>query len=209
MAKKNNSVSINALEKYCDSKTVKTITCSMPYHGGEDELVFEVKNRLGLEDAMRFVEDVVRECMMESDLIYVPIARTYMIGRNTLTYYANFTMPKDSKKAYELVLASADIIEKIKSVIDENQYMDIVSAINERICFETDKMLSLQTAKVDGVVNEVGDFIKKIEGMFGGVSGDQMADFITSMSKLSQADEISTKDLANALVAGARNKDEE
>ena len=107
MAKKKNNVSINALERYCNGEGENVLTRTIKALNGE-EVTYEVKKRLSFEECARFVEDVVKECIVSSADLIVPISKQFVIRRNLMTYYANFTMPVSMVKAFDLVMASGD-----------------------------------------------------------------------------------------------------
>lgn len=170
---------------------------------GDETITYEVKFRLTLEESMRFIEDVVKEAIMPNDGMIVPLAQSYIIGKNILIYYANFTMPNDESKAYELVLGANGIIGDIIGCIDNAQYQMLLAGVRDRVNFETQKMLSVQEQRVNTLVGEISRFAEQMDSVFGNISGEQMAGFISSMSKLSDT-QISTEELAKAFVENAK-----
>lgn len=201
MAKKTNRVSINALERFCKETTPDIMQCTFSI--GDETITYEVKFRLTLEESMRFIEDVVKEAIMPNDGMIVPLAQSYIIGKNILVYYANFTMPNDESKAYELVLGANGIIGDIIGCIDNAQYQMLLAGVRDRVNFETQKMLSVQEQRVNTLVGEISRFAEQMDSVFGNISGEQMAGFISSMSKLSDT-QISTEELAKAFVENAK-----
>ncbi len=201
MAKKTNRVSINALERFCKETTSDIM--QRTFSIGDETITYEVKFRLTLEESMRFIEDVVKEAIMPNDGMIVPLAQSYIIGKNILVYYANFTMPNDESKAYELVLGANGIIGDIIGCIDNAQYQMLLAGVRDRVNFETQKMLSVQEQRVNTLVGEISRFAEQMDSVFGNISGEQMAGFISSMSKLSDT-QISTEELAKAFVENAK-----
>ena len=201
MAKKTNRVSINALERVCKETTSDIM--QRTFSIGDETITYEVKFRLTLEESMRFIEDVVKEAVMPNDGMIVPLAQSYIIGKNILVYYANFTMPSDESKAYELVLGANGIIGDIIGCIDNAQYQMLLAGVRDRVNFETQKMLSVQEQRVNTLVGEISRFAEQMDSVFGNISGEQMAGFISSMSKLSDT-QISTEELAKAFVENAK-----
>lgn len=201
MAKKTNRVSINALERFCKEATPDIM--QRTFSIGDETITYEVKFRLTLEESMRFIEDVVKEAVMPNDGMIVPLAQSYIIGKNILVYYANFTMPSDESKAYELVLGANGIIGDIIGCIDNAQYQMLLAGVRDRVNFETQKVLSVQEQRVNTLVGEISRFAEQMDSVFGNISGEQMAGFISSMSKLSDT-QISTEELAKAFVENAK-----
>ena len=68
MSKKKNKISVNTLEKYCDQLNLSPQEIQMPYGDGET-LSFTVKPLLSMDESIRFIEDVVRECIMADDIL--------------------------------------------------------------------------------------------------------------------------------------------
>lgn len=196
MAKKKNNVSINTLEGFCKATSPKTIEKVIEIDS-ESSVKFEIKPRLSLEECLRFVEDVVGESVMATELSIVPIAREFITNRNLLTYYANFTMPVDIHKTFELVAGAKEIVAMVLENIDASQFEMIQRAISERIGFEKEKMVALQELKVNETISEMNQFISRMAGLFDGVNGEQMAKFV---SGLSQSPNITAQDLAAAMV---------
>lgn len=201
MAKKTNRVSINALERFCKETTPDIMQHTFSI--GDETITYEVKFRLTLEESMRFIEDVVKEAIMPNDGMIVPLAQSYIIGKNILIYYANFTMPNDESKAYELVLGANGIIGDIIGCIDNAQYQMLLAGVRDRVNFETQKMLSVQEQRVNTLVGEISRFAEQMDSVFSNISGEQMAGFISSMSKLSDT-QISTEELAKAFVENVK-----
>lgn len=201
MAKEKNRVSINSLERYCDATAPDVIEKTIM--AGDSEVKYEITPRLSLEDCMRFVEDVVSESVKTDELMIVPIARDFILKRNILTYYANFTMPENVKSAFALVVGADKIVGAILENIDLEQYGMIRRAIDERIAFEERKMIALQEMKVNDAIAQVNQFASRMSGLFDGVDGEQMARFV---SELSRTEQITAQDLAAAVANAAQNR---
>lgn len=199
MAKKKANVSINTLEKCCDGFEREVIEMTFP-EVGENGIIFELKKRLSLEETMRYIEDVVSASIMESDLMIVPVAREYINRKNILTYYANFAMPTNTGKAYELVMGVSDLIDEVIKNIDTRQYDMIQRCIDERIEFEKQKMLSTQVQQLQKLAGEIEHMTENFSALFSGVNGEEMSDFIKNMSVLTQNVNVTGQDIARAMV---------
>ena len=206
MAKKD-KVSINMLERYVKAKAAEEDELSIQIDK-ENELTFHVKPRLSLKECVEFIEEVVNEYVDKLSVSIVPIARDYIFNRCVMTYYANFTMPKNEEAAFAFVSGSKEIIGMIKEHIDMDQYLMLYDCITEKIKFETQKMLTTQEMRVDHALLEIEDFTERVADLFDGVDGEQIANFITSMNAISQSGEITPQEIANAIVNNTVNKDE-
>lgn len=207
MSKKNNKISINALEKYCGQ--FNTEPQDIEIHYGEDEVfTFTVKPLLTMDESVRFIEEVVRECIMPDDMLIVPIARDFITKKNLMTYYANFTMPESQSKTYDLVMASTGIINAILDNIDIDQFTMIQRSIDERIAFEEQKMIAEQQSNVRKITEDVSEFVSKMSSLFDGIDPEQMDGFMTSVSKMAQNTEISAQSLASAFLESRNGKED-
>lgn len=206
MSKKKNRISVNTLEKYCSQLNLVPQEIQMPYGDGES-LFFTVKPLLTMDESIRFIEDVVRECIMADDMLIIPLARNFIVKKNLMTYYANFTMPESQSKTYDFVMASSGIISVILDNIDLDQFNMLCQSIDERIAFEERKMIAEQEHNVRQITENVSEFVSKMSGLFDGVDAEQMGNFVTSMGKMAQNTEISAQSLAGAFLESRNTKE--
>lgn len=206
MSKKKNRISVNTLEKYCSHLNLVPQEIQMPYGDGE-ALSFTVKPLLTMDESIRFIEDVVRECIMADDMLIIPLARNFIVKKNLMTYYANFTMPESQSKTYDFVMASSGIITVILDNIDLDQFNMLCQSIDERIAFEERKMIAEQEHNVRQITENVSEFVSKMSGLFDGVDAEQMGNFVTSMGKMAQNTEISAQSLAGAFLESRNTKE--
>lgn len=206
MSKKKNRISVNTLEKYCSQLNLVPQEIQMPYGDGES-LSFTVKPLLTMDESIRFIEDVVRECIMADDMLIIPLARNFIVKKNLMTYYANFTMPESQSKTYDFVMASSGIISVILDNIDLDQFNMLCQSIDERIAFEERKMIAEQEHNVRQITENVSEFVSKMSGLFDGVDAEQMGNFVTSMGKMTQNTEISAQSLAGAFLESRNTKE--
>lgn len=206
MSKKKNRISVNTLEKYCSQLNLVPQEIQMPYGDGE-ALSFTVKPLLTMDESIRFIEDVVRECIMADDMLIIPLARNFIVKKNLMTYYANFTMPESQSKTYDFVMASSGIITVILDNIDLDQFNMLCQSIDERIAFEERKMIAEQEHNVRQITENVSEFVSKMSGLFDGVDAEQMGNFVTSMGKMAQNTEISAQSLAGAFLESRSTKE--
>lgn len=196
MAKKQNKISINKLEKHCEMMAPVIIDKSFNI-SAEETIQYQIKPRLSLEECIRFVNNVVNECVRPNDEIIIPMARKFITYRGVLTYYGNFKMPEDISKTFDLVMGAHDIISEILESIDQDQYKMLLSAIDEGIEFEKQKILSAQEQRTSEVIAQVNQFMARMSSLFEGVDAEQMSDFISGVSKMPN---VTAEDLASAIV---------
>lgn len=203
MAKENKRVSINKLEQYCKENTSDITEHSFTV--GDETITYTVKYRLSLDESLHFIEDIVSATIMEADCLTVPLAKSYILGKSILTYYANFTMPENDVAAYELVLGANAIIGEIMNSIDSVQYQMLTNSIQERIAFETQKMVSTREWQMNVMQDQINALAEQWSRIFGSVNEDQMIGLIASIGELSKK-QFSTEELANALAASIKGQ---
>ncbi len=182
MSKKSNKISINKLESIMQNNVV-----SMPMAGHEDiEIV--VRRVLPLRDVMQFVEDVVSSCVDRVTGDYIPEVQAFATRACVLTQYANFTLPKDSEKQYDIVY-NTDAFQQVIGVIDRSQYDEILYAINERIKHELAMMESSMAGQIAEITAKIDRFVENSETMFGSVNGEDMSALIRNLAQIRSVDE--------------------
>lgn len=182
MSKKSNKISINKLES-----TMQDNVVSMPMAGHEDiEIV--VRRVLPLRDVMQFVEDVVSSCVDRTTGDYIPEVQAFATRASVLTQYANFTLPKDSEKQYEIVY-NTDAFQQVLGAIDRVQYDEILYAINERIKHELAMIESSMAGQIADVVAKFDRLMEGSEVMFGSVNGEDMSALIRNLARAGSIDE--------------------
>lgn len=182
MSKKSNKISINKLES-----TMRSNVVSMPMSGHEDiEIV--VRRVLPLRDVMQFVEDVVSSCIDRVTGDYIPEVQAFATRACVLTQYANFTLPKDSEKQYDLVY-NTNAFQQVMDTIDRVQYDEILCAINERIKHELAMMESSMKAQIADVTAKLDHFVEASEAMFGSVSDKDMSALVHGLTNGGRLDE--------------------
>lgn len=202
MAKKENmEVSIGKLEKYCKQNDKVNTVCSFDIDG--ESVEYKVKYRISLEDCIKFVDDVVSGCIDKSEMSIIGIARSFLIKRNLMTFYANFRMPADISKAYTYILGAEDIIKNIIDSIDSAQYQSLIEAIDKGIEFETNKMICEQEVRVSGIVEKLNSVSEQMESIFNGISGEETAKFISAVTS---AGHIDAKAIAEVFAQKALEK---
>jgi hypothetical protein len=202
MAKKENAeVSITKLEKFCKQNDKVNTVCTFEVDG--EAVEYSVKYRLSLEDCIKFVDDVVSGCIDKSEMTLIGIARSFLIKRNLMTFYANFRMPSDISKAYAYISGAESIINDIIDNIDAAQYASLLDDIDKGIEFEINKMTCEQETRINGVIEKLNGISEQMESIFGGISGEEASKFISTVASAGQID---AKDIADVFAQKVTNK---
>lgn len=190
MAKKNTRISINKLESVLKDNMV-----TVPMRGCE-EVEITIRHTLPMRDMMQFVEDVVSACVDAEENRYTPEIREFMIAAEILTNYANFTLPSNAEKQYELVYGT-DALEQVVEHINPMQMVEIRTAIAERIAHELRKMEAVVAEKVNELLARVETMTEQMESLYSGIDGEEIQSFIRNFAKVEAVDE---KSLAMAVL---------
>lgn len=139
----NNTISINQWEKLLD-KQAATLQL---FEGEEDSPVIEIKYTLSMDEMIKFVHTVAYGCFVvagkpeddkkklqefephEGDIVCMPEVKDFLARRQILTQYANFRMPKDLDKQYELIF-NTPVFHRVIQCINMEQMNDMLRCID-------------------------------------------------------------------------------
>lgn len=163
-------ISINAFEKAVGKDRKKDI--SVDWNG----MSITVTPRLSFADMMAFIDGVVKSCFTK-DGLYVPEAKDIAIKSNILEMYANFRLPENIEKAYELI-ADSDAVETVLSYINTNQLQEIVRCIDERL----EDRLSSRADSAATIYNRLIDIEHRLSDLMSGISPDSLANMMSAIA---------------------------
>lgn len=196
MAKKEARISINKLES-----VMKENVITVPMRGNEDVNI-SIRRTLPLKDMMQFVENVVSSCVDAKTATYTPEIKEFAIRSEILTTYANFNLPSNVEKQYELLYCT-DVLCQVMEHINNKQLHEIEEAIDARIDHEVKMIETVLAAKTNEMMLRIEAMVEQFESVFGGISGD---DFNGVVKKLSEMDAMSEESIAKAVLDVQRNE---
>lgn len=181
MAKNEKRISVNAFERAMKENftTVETVQWA--------GLEVIVKRFISVPEMLMFVNNVV-ESAFDKDGNYTPEAMDFAVRINVLTRYANFTMPKDVLKQYELVYGT-DAVETVMGFINTNQLNEITSAIQRKVKYACDINVSVVQRELMKLVDSFNELQTSTEKIFEGVSGDDMNRLVSALAAHGDLDE--------------------
>lgn len=191
MAKDIDRVSINNFEQALAKDTVITETLA-----DTEDVTIQIKKTITLPEMMLFVQEVVEACIDGETGEYIPEAYDFAIRSAVLTHYANFAMPANLEKQYWLIY-STRAFQQVLNNINEQQFNDIIRAIDRKVKYMLDVMSSAAVSKINEVIAKFNDVAAVSTKMFDGASPDDMAKFINGITKLKDMKE---EDIAQAIV---------
>ena len=190
MAKKESRISINKLEDVLKENIVV-----VPMRGNEDVNI-TIRRTLPLKDMMQFVTDAVSSCVDTQSATYTPEIKEFAIRSGILTVYANFNLPSNVEKQYELVYGTG-ALEQVMEHINTKQLAEIERAIDARIDHEVRMMESVLGAKTREVMSRIDTMVEQFENVFGGVNGEELNGV---MQRLAQMDDMTEESIAKAVL---------
>lgn len=190
MAKKEARISINKLESVMRENIVV-----VPLSGA-DGVDITIRRRLPLKDMMQFVENVVSSCIDAETATYTPEIKEFVIRSEILTTYANFNLPTNAEKQYELVYGT-NALEQVMEHIDRNQFYEIEEAIDARIEHEVRVLETSVATKSNEMMVRLSDAIEQVNSMFSDVSSD---DFNQVVKNLSEMNGVTNESIVKAVL---------
>lgn len=194
MAKKESRISINKLESVLKENVV-----SVPMNGVED-VVITIRRTLPLKDMMQFIENVVSSCVDAQTASYTPEIKEFVIRSEVLTTYANFNLPSNVEKQYELVYGT-DAFAQVAEYINWGQLAEIRAAIDSRIEHEVKMIETVLAAKTNEMIARVENMVEQFEAAFGGINGNEFNEVV---KKLSEMDSMTEESIAKAVLGVQR-----
>ena len=176
MANKIKKISINALEK-CVKEAAGEPIVTREWRG----INVNIKVRLGLQEMMTFVDGVVKTCFTENDNQYTPEVLDFAIRSSVLEMYANFTLPTNIEKQYEL-LYGCDMYGTILETIDRSQFDAMLRAIDEKIAHIAASNIEAVTRQVNDVYASLNALEERLSAIFQGIDNDAITGLVGAMA---------------------------
>ena len=179
MAKKENKISINKLEKLIEvEENIVSIALN-------EETEMLIKKWISLGDVILFVDEVAAACVDESKRRYLPEVREFCIKRNIMLRYANFTLPANLDKQYDLIYQSG-VVDEILKHIDTAQLTEICSAIDRRVEFMLDSILSVEHYQLSSVAHQLEEITLSTNKMFENTDISALTENLSKMGNINE-----------------------
>lgn len=167
MAKKKiQKISINTMDKYLE-RLANTET--VEWNG----MQVVIKKNLSLEEMMRFANSVVKSCFDQEDGSYLPEAKDFAIRSNIMEMYANFTLPTNLEKQYDMVIRSG-AVEMIANHVNIAQFNELMKAIDAKLQHAADAHIQAFVKKMDEVVTAFSNMQEQMEKTLSGIDTDDI-----------------------------------
>lgn len=183
MGKKTNRISVTKFEKMLNKENV----ISIPIDGVEDTVI-EITKTLPLQDVVEFVEIVAESCVDLSTGDYMPQVLDFVIKKELLTRYANFTMPHNAKKQYELIYGT-NVVDLILPYINQAQFQEIRASIDRKIKFMLDCVCSIATSNITQMINKLDSMVEQNNAVFDSINEDDINNMLSNLNAIANMDE--------------------
>ncbi len=140
-----------------------------------------IKNSISFEEAIEFVNSVVKCCFREDNNEYIPEAKDIAIGILILEKYTDLSVPEKTDTRYKLVCCT-DIIDAVCEHINQRQLKTIIEAINEKLYYATQTNIGLFEKQIDVLIESFNDISNQMSRAFENISGDDMRNLIGAIS---------------------------
>jgi hypothetical protein len=202
MAKKENKISVNALEKVYKNGEPNEQTYEWADGiEGIEGIEVTIKKVLPLSEVVEFVADLVEACIGE-DGTYTPEAYDFMERIDVVTRYANFTLPSDVKKQYDF-LYGTNVYSFVLDKVDNLQMYEIRQAADLRIKHELDMDVRHTRSLLKDLVDRFSHIAEGLEDSMSHVTQEDVAKMVSAIG----AGAVDEKKIVNAYIDTKRNAD--
>lgn len=181
MAKKENKISINALEKVMDENTDNYVIES--WFG----LEVVIKKNISLKEMLSFADNVVMSCFTDSNG-FMPELMDFAVRSNIVTRYANFTLPDNIEKRYEM-LYRTNIVEFILPLINMRQLQELINGINRKIEYMCNTNAVTIQREMTKLLNGFEEMQNQTQSLFADVTADDLSKLMAALAEHGSLDE--------------------
>lgn len=162
----NKQITINQWEK-----TKEDITVKFPLIEGEDGPEVIVRKAIPLSEVWEAVDEIVEMCMPtinvgtedepKMEQVFMPENRDFAVRRVIMSRYANFKLPQDFGKQYDLMY-STPVYQKVANCIDQMQLMEMVGAAERKLDYLKEERLSV-SKEIKEVLGQFTDAANQLQ----------------------------------------------
>lgn len=201
MAKSEKKVSINQFEnvmkEYFQAKTTEQWF----------DVEVTIRRSLPFAEMLEFANDVVMSCFSETHG-FLPEIMDFAVRSNILTRYANFSLPDNLEKRYEMIY-NTDAVDFVLAHINMDQLKELLSAINRKIDYQCSTNINYVQKNLADLVSAFEQMQKNTEEMFGNIKPDDFNKVISAIAENGAIDEKKIVDAVMANRAEAAERDKE
>lgn len=182
MNNKTKRVSINQFEKAIEKENIIEVQLE-----GATDVAFNIQKTLPLSEVMSFVTEVVESCVDGANGEYIPEAYDFAIRVGVLNYYSNLKLPASIEKQYTLAYETS-AFDQILAHINTNQFRAIVDAIDKKIAYMTNIMLSAISSKVNEIIDTFNNMTQSNEDVLNNIDPKIISEIASRINLQNQND---------------------
>lgn len=141
-----------------------------------------ITRSLSLVDMMEFVDGVVKSCFDQTTGAYMPEIKDFAIRLNIMEKYANFTLPSNVERKYDIVVRSG-AVEEIMSHINLVQFGELIKAIDAKLQNAADANVQMVFRQFNDVVTSFEELQEKVGALFAGVDPADIGKLMGAISE--------------------------
>lgn len=141
-----------------------------------------ITKTLSLEDMIAFADSVVKSCFDQTTGAYMPEIRDFAIRSNVMERYANFTMPSNVGRQYDMVMRSG-AFEVVLNHVNHDQFNELMRAIEVKLQNAADANVQMVFRKFDDAVTSFEGLQDKVGALFDGIDKADIGNLLNAISE--------------------------
>jgi hypothetical protein len=174
--KSKKKISISAFENIM--KDTYTSTKTIAWNGVE----ITIQPTLSFKDFLTFVDTVVKNCFSIDNNAYMPEIKDFAVRCCVLEMYANFALPVNVERKYDLVYCT-DAVQTVLSEINPEQYHVLMSAIDAKIENMAQANIEAINKQMSEIYSAFENMQNQMSGVFAGVGAEEMSKLVGALSE--------------------------
>lgn len=172
---KTKRISITTLDKIMKEKCTSTKSVIW------NDVEITVQRTLPYIDVLNFVNLVVRSCFDTETNEYFPEVKAFAIRCCVLEKYANFSLPSNIERRYDLVY-NTDAYETVIQHINANQFNEILDAIDKKVENLANANVAAINKQINTIYNMFNSLQEQFNEIFSGITPEDASKFMQTIA---------------------------
>lgn len=172
---KTKRISITTLDKIMKEKCTSTKSVIW------NDVEITVQRTLPYIDVLNFVNLVVRSCFDTETNEYFPEIKAFAIRCCVLEKYANFSLPSNIERRYDLVY-NTDAYETVIQHINANQFNEILDAIDKKVENLANANVAAINKQINTIYNMFNSLQEQFNEIFSGITPEDASKFMQTIA---------------------------
>ena len=172
---KTKRISITTLDKIMKEKCTSTKSVIW------NDVEITVQRTLPYIDVLNFVNLVVRSCFDTETNEYFPEVKAFAIRCCVLEKYANFSLPSNIERRYDLVY-NTDAYETVIQHINADQFNEILDAIDKKVENLANANVAAINKQINTIYNMFNSLQEQFNEIFSGITPEDASKFMQTIA---------------------------